>query len=102
MTNPMTPTEQDKELEAQLDKIFPCDCSFMKGFAFRPGDPCDGSCVNAPYKKAALELIIADRERVALEARLDELEDLSPELYYFGDIVKVDERIAELKALEEV
>ena len=63
----MTPTEQDKELEAQLDKIFPCNCSFMKGFAFRPGDPCDGSCVNAPYKKAVLQLITADRKRVALK-----------------------------------
>ena len=73
MTDPMTPTEQDKELEAQLDNIFPCDCSFTKGFAFRPGDPCDGSCVNAPYKKAVLELITADRKRVELEAELDVL-----------------------------
>ncbi len=70
----VTPTEQDKELEAQLDKIFPCDCSFMKGFAFRPGDTCDGSCVNAPYKKAVLELITADRKRVELEARIDPFE----------------------------
>ena len=71
----MTPTEQDKELEARLDKIFPCNCSFTKGFAFRPGDPCDGSCVNAPYKKAVLELITAERKRVELEARLNEVQN---------------------------
>ena len=71
----MIPTEQDKELEARLDKIFPCDCSFKKGFAFKPGDPCDGSCVNAPYKKAVLGLITADRKRVELKARLNEVQN---------------------------
>lgn len=112
MTDPMTPTEQDKELEAQLDKIFPCDCSFTKGFAFKSGDPCDGSCVNAPYKKAVLELITADRKRVALEARIDELENrlrvqfipshwarLCAEVNSWAKYV--DRRIAELKAQQE-
>ena len=96
----MTPTEQDKELEAQLDKIFPCDCSFVKGFAFRLGDPCDGSCVNAPYRKAVLQLITADRKH-ELEARIDELENnkwLPNEAKW---IEQEADRIAELKAQQE-
>ena len=117
----MTPTEQDKELKSQLDKIFPCDCGFTKGFAFKQGDPCDGTCVNAPYKKAVRQLITADRKRVALEARIDELErakSLYQRTYkqevtdnggniYVNDShgyissYEVQERIAELKAQQE-
>lgn len=109
MTNPTTPTEQDKELEAQLDKIFPCDCSFTKGFAFKPGDPCDGSCVNAPYKKAVLELIAADRKRVELEARIDEVDkvkqilSLSSELNDPASTIRshANNRFTELEAQQE-
>ena len=111
----MTPTEQDKELEAQLDKIFPCNCSFIKGFAFKPGDPCDGSCVNAPYRRAVLQLITADRKRVALEARLDEMKLHRHEWALFGDrppykgesvslpilLAYHDDRIDQLQAQQE-
>lgn len=97
----MTPTEQDKELEAQLDKIFPCDCSFKKGFAFKPGDPCDGSCVNAPYRKAVLELITADRKRVALKARINELEKFVNTTNRSLSVKKLRDRLSALKAQQE-
>ena len=85
----MTPTEQDKELrEAIL-------LEFKNVHRLAPADYTE-NCTNV-----VMQLITADRKRVELEARLDELEDLSPELYYFGDIVKVDKRIAELKAQQE-
>ena len=97
----MTPTEQDKELEAQLDKIFPCDCSFKKGFAFKPGDPCDGSCVNAPYRKAVLELITADRKRVELKARINELEKFVNTTNRSLSVKKLRDRLSALKAQQE-
>jgi len=85
----MTPTEQDKELrEAIL-------LEFKNVHRLAPADYTE-NCTNV-----VMQLITADRKRVALEARIDELENLSPDMYYFGDIVKIDNRIAELKAQQE-
>ena len=92
MTNPMTPTEQDKELDEILELLH--NSWFEDDY-----DPTDPDALEA--KQAIMQLITADRKRVALEARIDELEDLSPGMYYFGDIVKIDNRIAELKAQQE-
>lgn len=94
MSSPMTPTEQDKELREAIANI-----------------------VEAEYKSPnytpvveridhIMQLITADRKRVALEARIDELEQVYPQLqkhhgvsgegnYYY------DDRIAELKAQQE-
>ena len=88
----MTPIEQDNELREKLDRLIIENQSE------------DGS-IDISDQRAMrdeiLELITADRKRVALEARIDELVDLSLGVYYFGDIVKINSRIAELKAQQE-
>ena len=89
----MTPTEQDKELRDKLRELE----AFRTGFGFDANE--------------LIEFITADRKRVALEARIDELEHTfvsydnvlaseyveNPEWEY-GQVV---ERIAELKAQQE-
>ena len=93
----MTPTEQDKELREKLNALY--NESRQMGM-LRTGSPIE-HMVNG-----ALQLITADRKRVALEARIDELEQVYPQLqkhhgvsgegnYYY------DDRIAELKAQQE-
>jgi len=89
----MTPTEQDNELQ---EAIYALDRLRVK---IDPNLPRIGSVMARVDDIVAL--ITADRKRVALKARLDELEDLSPDMYYFGDIVKIENRIAELKAQQE-
>ncbi len=85
----MTPTEQDKELRERLDIR-----SRLKGLSiFKLGFGFDSS--------ELIEFILADRKRVALEARIDELNnvrdmDLSLVTHY-----RVIDRIAELKAQQE-
>lgn len=93
----MTPTEQDKELRKKIEKIpiaYSSDqggeAMYFEDFGIMPSDIDD-------FYDGLIKLITADRKRVALEARIDELEDLSLHMYYFGDIVKIDNRIAELK-----
>ena len=89
----MTPTEQDKELREKLTKLISQD-----GWVDIQEVDVDGQ-VNE-----LVALITADRKRVALEARIDELEQVYPQLqnsvsgegnYYY------DARIAELKAQQE-
>ena len=108
----MTPTEQDKELRALLDEfVLYTDSSpesneptELKLFL----EQCDfPDAIDRLYSEL-MQLIIADRKRVALEARIDELEHtfvsydnaLASELvenpeWEYG---QVSERIAELKA----
>ena len=90
----MTP-EQDNELREQITPLV-IEAIENGTFDGYYGDQIADETWN--FLKA---LITADRKRVALEARIDELEDLSPDMYYFGDIVKIDNRIAELKAQQE-
>ena len=40
----------------RLDELMPCDCKFLKGFAWRNGDPCEG-CINGRLKQAITSLI---------------------------------------------
>ena len=40
----------------RLDKLMPCDCKFLKGFAWREGDPCEG-CINGRLKQSITSLI---------------------------------------------
>ena len=40
----------------RLDELMPCDCKFLKGFAWRKGDPCEG-CINGRLKQAITSLI---------------------------------------------
>ena len=91
----MTPTEQDKELrEAIL-------LEFKNVHRFAPADYTE-NCTNV-----VMQLIIADRKRVALEARIDELHKALDENSPFGegqlDIASeyAEYRIAKLKAQQE-
>ena len=83
----MTPTEQDKELTKAIYEA-----------------------MQVPYLSerhdAIKRLVIADRKRVALEARIDELTQLSQsEVMFFNNDYKqaklIRDRIAELKAQQE-
>ena len=85
----------------KLDELMPCDCKFLKGFAWRKGDPCEG-CINGSLKQALTSLI---RELVA-EARVDELKHLIVDggIWYqdmtrqFPQKITLNERIKELEA----
>ena len=88
----MTPTEQDKQLREKLDRLIIENQSE------------DGS-IDISDQRAMrdeiMQLITADRERVALEARIDELENnkwLPNEAKW---IEQEADRIAELKAQQE-
>jgi len=91
----MTPTEQDKELrEAIL-------LEFKNVHRLAPADYTE-NCTNV-----VMQLITADRRRVALEARVDELKQLTEfEVATIGIIHgrhhrSYCDRIAELKAQQE-
>lgn len=95
MTNPMTPTEQDKELrEAIL-------LESKNVHRLAPADYTE-NCTNV-----VMQLIAADRKRVALEARIDELQKALDENAPFGegqlDVAAeyAEYRIAELRAQQE-
>ncbi|RTL04828.1 hypothetical protein EKK58_09390 [Candidatus Dependentiae bacterium] len=94
----MTPTEQDKELQKEVYKHL----EFLNSPKSDLGTEIDH----------IMQLIIADRKRVALEARLDELENrlrvqfipshwarLCAEVNSWAKYV--DRRIAELKSQQE-
>jgi hypothetical protein len=91
----MTPTEQDKELE-KLDIR-----SRLKGLSiFKLGFGFD--------THELIDFITADRKRVALEARLDEIKRLHPRIMQSGIGVEhiainadLRNRIAELKDQQE-
>ena len=99
----MTPTKQDKELREKINHRFESVCT--EGHQQSCGE----------YQTAVddiMQLITADRKRVALEARLDELENrlrvqfipshwerLRTEVNSWAKYV--DKRIAELKAQQE-
>lgn len=89
----MTPTEQDKELrEAIL-------LEFKNVHRLAPADYTE-NCTNV-----VMQLITADRKRVALEARLDELLHLDDQSigtdWKANAWFSVSDRMAELKAQQE-
>ena len=90
----MTPTEQDKELrEAIL-------LEFKNVHRLAPADYTE-NCTNI-----VMQLITANRKRVALEARLDELDKIVGDNIWIVDNdsdtgMFIDLRIAELKAQQE-
>ncbi len=122
MTNSMTPTEQDKELRAAIVNYrIKCD--------YYLSDRDEGVISQEEYETAisseldaVIELIIADRKRVALEARIAGIDEAHKEileivyaytggegLENFCDVDDVSRlamgwklrRIAELKAQQE-
>ena len=89
----MTPTEQDKELR---EKLLNLRITVWKQTNLNGQANLDHDSVNE-----ILQLITADRERVAIEARIDELENnkwLPNEAKW---IEQEADRIAELKAQQE-
>ena len=90
----MTPTEQDKELREAI-----CDAMHIHPEELQYNLP--NSFGNSELE-AIMQLIIADRKRVALEARLDELIwSTGVEYKYDKDRQIIQERIAKLKAQQE-
>ena len=71
----MTNAEQDKGLREKLYSIFEIDCDYYS-HTVQNGCGYDGFyCkLHATMLDNAMQLIIADRKRVALEARIDEQE----------------------------
>ena len=97
----MTPTEQDKELREKIADVF--DELYEPTNEFWHRDS------GLHWAGKVMQLIAADRKRVALEARIDELTDATDmdggnTVYVMvwrngiGFPVHRDERIAELKA----
>ena len=104
----MTPAEQDKELREKLNSLF--ESVFAQGM--RAGKDVATETYedfDAWHKKGEtdeiMQLIIADRKRVALEARIDELEHLDDQS--IGTEWKANrwfsayDRMFELKAQQE-
>ena len=73
----MTPTGQDKELREQIHKLFGDGQAYDGGY-----HSCyDGKWIDMTNEVCAVaDFITADRKRVALEARIDELKHLEAEL----------------------
>lgn len=59
----------------RLDKLMPCDCKFLKGFAWRKGDACEG-CINGRLKQAITSLtkeLVAEAKPKRAVIHYDEL-----------------------------
>ena len=84
----MTPTEQDKELREKIKTI-------IIGF--------DGGNWYDQKADSIMQLITADRKRVALEARIDEIEHIAGFTNGMTNQMfkNLQNRIAELKRLKE-
>lgn len=103
----MTPTEQDKKLEVALMELFCRSEEFGRTFLTCASKEEFAEAVNGgalDHQQAAhkaMQLITADRKRVVLEARINELENnkwLPNEAKW---IEQEADRIAELKAQQE-
>jgi len=84
----MTPTEQDKMSDEELYQSI-TDICFENGG------------VTKPMADKLMELITADRKRVALEARISILEDVYDDDRPLKTFMDIKKRIAELKAQQE-
>ena len=88
----------------RLDELMPCDCKFLKGFAWRKGDPCEG-CINGRLKQAITSLIkelVAEakpEKHIHHDAYGKPFED-AQDIAYNAAIDQFEQNL--LKALEEV
>ena len=106
----MTPTEQDKELQKAVWSSLASQITHAINCTDLEHEEQD-SCEDFTKKnfEQLMQLIAADRKRVALEARVDELTKLRRMFErlaeYAGDkewvMFEYDDRIAELKAQQE-
>lgn len=89
----MTPTEQDKELREKVADLFDELCEPTNEFWHRDS--------GLHWADKVMQLITADRKRVALEARIDEVER---ELKRYGDVFNYPPQllIQKIKLKEEL
>ena len=87
----MTPTEQDKKIIRGIEK------ALEKSFSYQV------LVLNKEYCDGLVQLITADRKRVALEARIDEIEHIAGFTHGMTNQMfkNLQNRIAELKAQQE-
>ena len=117
----MTPTEQDKELREQLvaggyrldtNQGMERTIKFIQAYTDQVVQAFGEKAIQAIKDEIKavegvdniMQLITADRKRVALEARVDELQALNEQREWqsLGGVYKeINERIAELKAQQE-
>lgn len=112
----MTPTEQDKKLRQKMQDIFnDCTSGWLITIKNFNGYERELRDMESEIIGDILDLITADRKRVELEARINELEQVSvdswgaqhvpePRQYRDGYVIGVkelDERIDELKDQQE-
>ena len=90
----MTPTEQDKELRYHLGS-----CEMYENL--RGIFPNDRRLTGKSCSCGLKEFITADRKRVALEARIDELSNAQDELFKGAKMTWFTNRRVELKAQQE-
>ena len=86
----------------RLDELMPCDCKFLKGFAWRKGDPCEG-CINGRLKQALTSLtkeLVAEAKPGKKPQFFCQGCDKSEERGYNRAIDEFEQNL--LKALEEV
>ena len=106
----MTPTEQDKELRRLISDLM---ADLMVDVSLKKLSKYDGDIIEKgrlyldshnDRLDIIMQLITADRKRVALEARIDELRKMS-DLPYVGlrakRLERLGDRAAELKAQQE-
>jgi hypothetical protein len=89
----MTPTEQDKELREKIADIFDELCEPTNKFWHRDS--------GLHWASKVMHLIAADRKRVALETRVDELEKFVNTTNRSLSVKKLRDRLSELKAQQE-
>jgi len=87
-----------KDYSEELDKIFPCDCAFTKGFAYKVGDTCDGSCVLASYRERVANLL----HKQDIQSRLAEIKSTkeNSDVAYLSEDWFADENIKDNSAHE--
>lgn len=101
----MTPTEQDKELREQVEGIFKnphcesCHEDWDYDSSYRTDSCCTRFMTDSISK--VVGLIAADRKRVALEARVAELEKFVNTTNRSLSVKKLRDRLSELKAQQE-
>jgi hypothetical protein len=94
----MTPTEQDNlSIEEKVSVVL----DVLIGHHLCPADENDQSCLLNISTKEISQLITADRKRVALEARVAELEKFVNTTNRSLSVKKLRDRLSELKAQQE-
>lgn len=99
----MTPTEQDKELRERIGELIreAHASGYILGTWAHPNIPGDNSREPSnpeDITEQTLELITADRKRVELETRVDELEKFVNTTNRSLSVKKLRDRLSELKA----